>query len=110
MSAAYLIIFIFVAVEAIYIYRYSFSKINTYRCTHLDPNATIVSIRSENDNWGKFKHIRTIVTFSDGSEYHTHKTRQEPSFGGYRMIVDAEVIKEISEKAVIAHHKKATKN
>jgi hypothetical protein len=110
MSAAYLIIFIFVAVEAIYIYRYSFSKINTDRCTHLDPNATIVGIRSENDNWGKFKHIRTIVTFSDGSEYHTHKTRQEPSFGGYRMIVDTEVIEEIAEKAVIAHHKKAAKS
>ena len=109
MFLAYLILSIFVAVMAIYIVRYSFSKLKTDRCFRLDPNATIVGVRSENDNWGKFKHIRTIVTFSDGSEYHTHKTRQEPSFGGYRMIVDAKVIDEIKENAIIAHQKKVAK-
>lgn len=109
MFAAYLLIFAFVAVEVVYIARYSFSRLKTDGCYHLDPNATIVSVRSENDNWGKYKHIRTIVRFSDGSEYHTHKTRQELAFGGYRIIVDAEVIEEITEKAIKAHQKKAMK-
>ena len=109
MFLTYLIVFILLAPMVIYTYRYCFSKMKTGHCSRLDPDATIVGIRSENDDWGRDRFIKTIVTFSDGSEYHTHKARRELSFGGFRQIVDAEVIKEISEAAVIAHQKKVGK-
>ena len=109
MSTVYLLLLALAAFGGYYIYRYSFSRLITDRGSYLDPNATIVGIRSEDDNWGRYKHIRTIVTFSDGSEYHTHKTRQEPAFGGYRIIVDAEVRGEIAVEAVLAHQKKVEK-
>lgn len=106
---AFFIILLFLIPVVIYFLRYSFSRINMDNCSRLDPNATIVGVRSENDNWGKYKHIKTIVQFSDGSEYHTYYTRQEPGFGYTRIIVDAEVIEEIKEKAITAHKKKVEK-
>ncbi len=78
-------------------------------CDELTEDATIVGVRSEPDNWGKYKHIKTIVKFSDGSEYHTYKCRNEPGFGYTRIVVDYEVIDEIKENAIIAHKKKYEK-
>ena len=106
---AFFVILLFLTPMVIYFVRYSFSRMNTDNCAALDPNATIVGVRSESDNWGKHKHIKTIVQFSDGSEYHTYYTRQEPGFGYTRIIVDEEVIAEIKEKAIAAHNKKVSK-
>lgn len=100
---------LFLIPVVIYVVRYGFNRMNMDKCSRLDPDATIVGVRSENDNWGKQKHIKTIVEFSDGSEYHTYYTRKEPGFGYTRIIVDAEVIEEIKEKAIIAHKKKIEK-
>lgn len=58
---------------------------------------------------GKVKHIKTVVQFSDGSEYHTYYTKRELGFGYTRIVVDEEVIEEIKEKAFIAHKKKIEK-
>lgn len=106
---AFLIILLFLIPVVIYFVHYGFSRINMDNCSKLDPNATIVGVRSESDNWGKRKHIKTIVKFSDGSEYHTYYTRQEPGFGYTKIVVDAEVVEEIKENAIIAHKKKVDK-
>lgn len=105
MFIGYLVIISILASVVIYFVRYSFDRMKTDGFI-LDPNATIVGVRSESDDWGKFKHIKTIVQFSDGSKYHTYYTRQEPGFGYTRIIVDEEVIAEIKEKAIAAHSKK----
>lgn len=106
---AFFFITILLSVFTYYIVRYSSSQINTDDCPQLDPNATIVAVRSEPDNWGKYKHIKTIVQFSDGSQYHTYYTRQEPGLGYTTIVVDEEVVEEIKEKAIIAHRKKVDK-
>ena len=93
----------------IHFIRYNFSRIIMENCSQLDPNATIIDVHSKSDNWGKNKHIRTIVQFSDGSEYHTHYARHEPGFGYTRIVVDKEVVEHIKAKAIAAHKKKVDK-
>lgn len=102
-----IIILIFLIPVIVYIFKYTFSRIITNESNFLDSNAKIISHTTQADNWGKFKHFKTIVYFSDGSEYHTHYSRREPGFGYARVIVDAEVIAEIERRALIAHTKKA---
>jgi len=104
-----LILLAFATPVIIYFFRYTFSRMKNYGNVP-DPTATIVGVRSENDNWGKYKHIKTIISFSDGTEYHTYKCRKEPGFGYTRIIVDAEVIEEIKENAIKAHKKLIEKN
>ena len=106
---AYIILILFLIPVVINFVRYSFRGMNMDYCSKLDPDATIVGVHSEKDSWGKDTYIKTIVQFSDGSEYHTYYARQEPGFGHTRLIVDAEVIEKIKEKAIIAHKKKVEK-
>lgn len=105
----YFILLILIIPFVIYIVRYTGSRMKFDKCSSVDPNATIVEVHSESDNWGKNKHIKTIVFFSDGSEYHTYFTKNEPGFGSTRIVVDDEVIEEIKRRAMIAHRKKYDK-
>lgn len=74
------------------------------------PDASIVSISHKKVKYGRDRNIKTIVTFSDGVEYHTHKTKSEPRFGYMQLSVDDEVLEEIKEKAIKAHRKLAAKH
>ena len=89
----------------IYFVKYNTSKMNTDKCGRLDKNATIINVRSEKNSWGRNTHIKTIVEFSDGSEYYTYKSRREPGFGYSRLVVDKEVIEDIKVMAIKAHSK-----
>ena len=76
-------------------YRYSIPKIDLDACEKLEKDAKIYSVTSENDNWGRKHHIKTIVVFTDGSKYITHYTHTEPGFGYTNLIVDKETIRPI---------------
>ena len=69
-----------------------------------DVNATVKDVKSErvkySRNDAKFK---TVVTFSDGFWYMTHKTNRKNGFMKYTISVDQELRRQIVEKAIAAH-------
>ena len=107
---AYFILLLMCIPFIIYVIKYSFSRLVVEDYSKIHPDASIIHISHEKDNWGKYKHIKTIVEFADGVEYHTYKCRSEPGFGYTRYVVDAEVVEEIVEKAIVAHRKLAAKH
>ncbi len=86
--------------------KYIPNRLNVDHCIELDSEATIVEIRSERDDWGRNKNIKTIVRFSDGSEYHTYYTTATPGFGYVKLSVDDKALTKIIAKAKAAHTKK----
>lgn len=105
-----LIILLLLIPVAIYVIKYSSSHLVVKDYSKIHPDATILHISHKEDNWGRRKHIKTIVEFTDGVEYHTYKCRSEPGFGYTKYIVDAEVVEQIIEKAIIAHKKLAAEH
>ena len=73
-------------------------------------NATVKDMKSERvkylRNGAKFK---TVVTFSDGFWYMTHKTNRKNGFMKYTISVDRELKLQILEKAVAAHREAVVK-
>lgn len=94
-------LFIISAIASCSYYFYHFQIPHTYYGSYefLSADATIVSIKNDKERWGRNKHIKTIVRFSDGFEYHTFQHRRV----GYIIYVDEDVIKSIVERAIKAH-------
>lgn len=82
-------------------YLYHFHIPHTYYGSYefLTADATITSIKHSKERWGRNKHIKTVVRFSDGFEYHTFQHR----YFAYVIYVDEDVIKNIVIKAMKAH-------
>jgi hypothetical protein len=100
-------IYLFVAI-AIAITVYQFWEYNIphthYENVHLlSCDAKIVDIKHEKESWGRSKYIRTIVFFSDGFQYHTHKCRAVPGLGYQTLYVNSDVLEIIIKRAIRAH-------
>ena len=69
-------------------------------------DAKIVDITSEKVKYLKNRaKFATVVTFSDGFQFITCKTKVRMGFSSYAISIDAELQKEIIEKACAAHKK-----
>lgn len=76
---------------------------------NVHPDAMIVNVSHEKTGWRSSTEIKTIVTFADGVEYHTYRSKSEPGLGYTKLIVDDEVKEIITKKAIIAHKKLAVR-
>ena len=78
----------------------------------LDPNATIKGFFSETVSNGKASEYRTTVTFSDGFQYITTKTKYKagPMSGTYTCYIDEDLKQKIIKEATECHYKKAMKD
>lgn len=107
MESLIVTIFFIVAIISCGYYIYHFCIPHTYyRSTSISADATIVDINHERERWGKNRHIKTIVRFSDGFEYHTFQHRYVPFF----IYVDNDVVRSIVTKATKAHDRIVLKN
>ena len=70
------------------------------------PDATIINISHEKVKQGRSRHIKTIVKFSDGVEYHTYEVRRELGL----IVVDNDVVESIRDKAIKEHRKLEAKH
>ena len=73
-------------------------------CT-ASPNAQIVDVSVDPVGNSKTRRLKTVVFFSDGTQYITFKSHDTPGFLSTHMVVDKEVLAEIFEDAVTAHDK-----
>lgn len=75
-----------------------------------DANASVVDVKTERvkylKNGAKFK---TTITFSDGFQFITHKTKREDGFFKYQISIDEDLAEVILRKAFSAHAKVALK-
>lgn len=76
---------------------------------NVHPDAMIVNVSHEKTGWRSSTEIKTIVTFADGVEYHTYRSKSEPGLRYTKLIVDDEVKEIITKKAIIAHKKLAVR-
>ena len=94
---------IFSMVRSVY-YLFDHTKWEEFSAPNL--NAKIIDIHTEKviyvKNGAKFK---TIISFSDGFHFITHKTNRENSFLTYHINIDESLMNEIVEKAISAHEK-----
>ena len=75
-----------------------------------DPDAKIVNIQSEKVQYLKDSmKFKTVVTFSDGFQFITHKTARENGFLTYTIAIDRKTQHEITNKAMRMHKKAVTK-
>ena len=73
-------------------------------CT-ASPNAQIVDVSVDPVGNSKTRRLKTVVFFSDGTQFITFKSHDTPGFLSTHMVVDKEVLAEIFEDAVTAHDK-----
>lgn len=73
-------------------------------CT-ASPDAQIVDVSVDPVGNSKTRRLKTVVFFSDGTQYITFKSHDTPGFLSTHMVVDKEVLAEIFEDAVTAHDK-----
>lgn len=104
-------IFILIAIGILIYYTYYFRFPHCYYeyLSFISSDAKIVDIQHTKEKWGRERFIKTVVKFSDGFEYHTHRTFNEPGFLYTTIYVNDEVRKEIVLKAVKAHNRLVVK-
>lgn len=98
-------IFVLIAIIILCYYTYYFRFPHCYYqyLSFISPEAKIVDIQHTKEKWGRDGFIKTVVKFSDGFEYHTHKTFREPRLLYDRIYIDDEARKVIVIKALKAH-------
>lgn len=99
----YMIIVLAIGILGYYTYYFRIPHSHYEYLSFITPDAKITDISHSRENWGREKFIKTVVKFSDGFEYHTHKTFSEPRILYTKIYVDEEVRKEILIKAIKAH-------
>lgn len=99
----YLIIFLVIGILGYYTYYFRIPHSYYKYLSFITADAKITDISHSKESWGREKFIKTVVKFSDGFEYHTHKTFSEPRILYTKIYVDEEVRKEILIKAIKAH-------
>lgn len=98
-----LLILLAIGIVGYYTYYFRFPHSHYKHLSFITADAKIIDISHSKENWGREKFIKTVVKFSDGFEYHTHKTFSEPRVLYTKIYVDEEVRKEILIKAIKAH-------
>ena len=78
--------------------------INPENCP-VSKDATIIDVTVNPVGNSKTRRLKTVVFFSDGTQYVTHKSRDNMGLTRLHMTVDEEVLAEIFNDAVTAHDK-----
>lgn len=106
----YLLLALILVPLVINIVKYGFGRLVVEDYSKIHPEASIIHVSHKKEGTRRNRHIRTIVKFADGVEYHSYDCKSQPGIGYTRYIVDAEVVEKITQKAIIAHRKLALKH
>lgn len=68
-------------------------------------DAKIIDVTVDPVGNSKTRRLKTVIFFSDGTQYVTHKSRDKMGLTRLHMTVDKEVLAEILKDAIIAHDK-----
>lgn len=98
-----LFVLLVIVILGYYTYYFRFPHCYYKYLSFISPDAEIIDIVHSKEKWGRERFIKTVVKFSDGFEYHTHKTFREPRLLYDKIYIDDEARKVIIIKALKAH-------